>query len=84
MSKREKILDDIAQLAGGAVGALSDAGKQAGNIVRVNVDHLAQELDLVPREEFERLELMLAQAREEQDAMKKRIEALEQEIQKKK
>ena len=80
MGNREKILDDIARIAGGAVGIVSDTGKQAGEALRTRVDDLAMRLDLVPREDFEKLEAMLSKAREEQDDLKKRVEILEKEI----
>ncbi|MGB4057631.1 MAG: accessory factor UbiK family protein [Alphaproteobacteria bacterium] len=77
MQAREKILDDVARVAGGAVSALSGLRRQVKDEVRSRLDELAQKLDLVPREDFERLELVLLRAREEQTAMTKRIEALE-------
>lgn len=77
MSTREKILDDVARYAGEAIGLASGAGKQVGDVMRARVDDLAMRLDLVPREEFERLEAMLIKARSEQDEMKKRLDAIE-------
>ena len=77
MTSREKILDDIARIAGGAASILSDAGKQANQNVRSRVDEIALKLDLVPREDFDRLELMLQTAREEIDMLKARVDALE-------
>lgn len=80
MSKREKILDDIARMAGGTVGLVSDTGKQAREAIRARIDDWAMQMDLVPREDFERLEAMLEKARAEQDALVKRIEELEKHI----
>lgn len=77
MSSREKIIDDVARVAGGAVGILSDAGREAKAIVRSKVDTLAQDMDLVPREDYEVLESMVEALRSEQDELKKRIEKLE-------
>ncbi len=77
MSSREKIIDDVARVAGGAVGVLSDAGREAKAIVRSKVDTLAQDMDLVPREDYEVLESMVEALRSEQDELKKRIEKLE-------
>lgn len=77
MSKREKILDDIARVAGEAAGLISDTGAQVSGSLRARVDDWAARMDLVPREDFERLEAMLAKAREEQEVMKQRIESLE-------
>ncbi len=59
MSKREKILDDIARLAGGAVGLMSDASKHAKENVRIYAHSAAQSIDLVPREDYEALEAIV-------------------------
>lgn len=80
MSKREKLLDDIAQLAGGAIGMAHDTKSQIRDIIRTNIDAWAQDMDLVPRQEFERIEAMLITAREEQEELKKRLDDLEQRL----
>ncbi len=72
----EKILDDAARIAGGAVGVASDLGKQASEALRAKVDHIAQEMDLVPREDFERLEAVVEALRAECDALKKEVASL--------
>jgi len=77
MSSREKIIDDVARVAGGAVGVLSDAGREAKAIIRSKVDTLAQDMDLVPKEDYEVLESMVEALRSEQDELKERIEKLE-------
>lgn len=84
MQPREKILDDVARVAGGAVSAFSSLRRQVKDEVRARIDELAQKFDLVPREDFERLELMLYKAREEQDRLSKRLDALEGKKSKKK
>lgn len=80
MQAREKILDDVARVAGGAVSAFSTLRRQVKDEVRARIDELAQRLDLVPREDFERVELMIFKAREEQTNLIKRIEALEAQL----
>ena len=77
MIKREKVLDDVARLAGGAVGLASDLKGQISEMVRSQIDAKAQDLDLVPREDFEKLELMLIEAREAQKSLEDRVAALE-------
>src|SRR5690606_22968838 len=74
---KDRILDDVARFAGGAVSALGGIRRQVKDEVRARVDEFAQKLDLVPREDFERLELMLYKAREEQTRLHERLEALE-------
>ena len=59
----EKVFDDIARMAGGAVTIMSGITRQVREEIRARVDEMATRLDLVPREDLEMLE--------------KRIEALE-------
>lgn len=77
MRSKERLLDDIAKLAGSAVGSIGQIGGQIKGDLRSRVDDMALRMDLVPREEFERLEAMLSEARLQQADMLKRIEALE-------
>lgn len=77
MPDREKILDDIARFAGGAAGLAGDFKSQISDLVRTQIDAKAQDLDLVPREDFERLELMLIESRTKQQELEERIAALE-------
>ena len=73
----QKVFDDIAKVAGGAVNVMSGLSAEIKNEVRARVDELAHRLDLVPREDFEKLEAMLTEARKEQLELTKRVEALE-------
>lgn len=73
----QKVFDDIAKVAGGAVSVMSGLSAEIKNEVRARVDDLANRMDLVPREEFEKLEAMLSEARMEQAKLVKRVEALE-------
>ena len=77
MSSREKIIDDVARAAGGAVGIITDAGREARAVVRSKIDHMAQDMDLVPRDEFEKLEALVIRLREEQETLKQHIAELE-------
>jgi len=76
MIEKSRILDDMAALAGGAASLVSAARQQICQDLRCRVDSLAARLDLVPREDFERLEALLVHARQEQEAMKKRLDAM--------
>lgn len=78
MSKKEKILDDMARMAGGAVGTIGNIRDQMKEEIRLRVDEMAMRFDLVPREDFERIGDMLKQARIEQDDLRARIEKLEE------
>lgn len=77
MSSKERILDDVAKLAGGAVNVISNVGSQIKDDLKSRADDVALRLDLVPREEFEKLEAMLKESRIQQEEILKRLEALE-------
>lgn len=77
MSSKERILDDVAKLAGGAVNVISNVGSQIKDDLKNRADDVALRLDLVPREEFEKLEAMLKESRIQQEEILKRLEALE-------
>ncbi len=72
MSQKERILDDVARVAGGAVGVISDATKHAKETARVIAQDAAQSIDLVPREDYEALEAIVHD-------LIKRVETLEAE-----
>lgn len=74
---REKILDDIARVAGGTVSVVSGMTRSLRGEIRSRIDEAAMRLDLVPREEIERLEAVLLETRRIADEQARRIDALE-------
>lgn len=56
MRSKAQVLDDIARVAGGAASLASGVTRQIKEEVRARIDEMATKLDLVPREDFERLE----------------------------
>ena len=70
MSNSSKVLDDVAQLAGGVVGIASGMKEQIENDIKARVEEMATRLDLVPREDLERVEAIVK-------AMEERITDLE-------
>ncbi|HPF78920.1 MAG TPA: accessory factor UbiK family protein [Alphaproteobacteria bacterium] len=77
MTKSSQLMDDIAQLAGGAAGLLSGVQQQIRDDIKARVEEMATRLDLVPREDFERVEALLEKALAEQKELKARLDALE-------
>lgn len=77
MTKSNKIFDDIAQLAGSAAGLMNDLRQQMKEDVKSRVDELATKMDLVPREDLERVEALLEKTRKDQETLEKRLAALE-------
>jgi len=74
---KNRSFDDLARVAGGALGALGAFKQEIRDLVRQQIDRLLADQDLVPREEFEAVKAMAARARSEQDALEKRVLALE-------
>lgn len=77
MQTDNPIIDDIAKLASGAVGTLHGMRQEIEAAVKARIERLAGEMDLVPREEFEVVRAMAQKAREENETLTARIDALE-------
>jgi BMFP domain-containing protein YqiC len=77
---RGRILDDIARLVTDAAGVAQGVRREAETLARAQVDRLVATMDLVSREEFEAVRDMAALARDENDALRKRVEALEAQL----
>ena len=77
MQTSNRLLDDLAKVANGAVSALVGVKDEIEALVRQRVDKLLADADLVPREEFEVVKAIAAEARTEQERLSKRLAALE-------
>ena len=77
MQSRNKILEDVSQLVTNAMGVAQGARDEAETALKGWVDRFLADRDLVTREEFDAVRAMAQKAREENDALKARIEALE-------
>jgi BMFP domain-containing protein YqiC len=77
MGPDNKVLDDIARVAGGAVNILSGMRQQMRDDVRARVEEVAARLDLVPRDDFEQARAMIARLGRQVDALESRLDALE-------
>lgn len=77
MQSRNKMLDDISQLMTNAMGVAQGARTEAENAMKSMLDRWLASRDFVTREEFDAVKLMAQKAREENEALKARIEALE-------
>lgn len=73
----ERLREDMSRAAGGAMGFLGGIKGEIDNLLRQQVEKVAAELDLVPREDFEAVRAMAAKSRTEQDALIRRIAELE-------
>lgn len=77
MQNKDKFLDDLARMAGGTMSVLSGVTKQVQQEIRLRVDEMATKMDLVPREDFERVEALVVKQREELNALKARLDAID-------
>jgi BMFP domain-containing protein YqiC len=77
MQTNAAFFDDLARLMTGAMGMAQGVQDEARTFLRAQADRLAAELDLVPREEFEAVKQLAAEAHAEADALRARLEALE-------
>lgn len=77
MQVENRLLDDLARVASGAFGALSGVRGEVEARLKHQFERILSEMDLVPRDEFEAVKAMAAKARQEQEALEKRVSALE-------
>jgi len=77
MQNNNKILDDLSQLMTNAMGVAQGARDEAQTAMKSMIDRWLAENDFVTREEFDAVRAMAQKAREENEALKARIEALE-------
>ena len=72
-----RLFDEMARLMGDAASVAQGVKREAENAFRTQMERFIADLDLVKREDFDVVREMAAQARAENEALKKRIEALE-------
>ncbi|WP_027244430.1 accessory factor UbiK family protein [Leisingera daeponensis] len=77
MQTRNKILDDISQLMTNAMGVAQGAKDEAETALKSMIDRWLADRDFVTREEFDAVRAMAQKAREENEALKARLDALE-------
>lgn len=71
------ILDNLSRLMTDAAGVATGMRREAEGVIRSQLERLVRDMDVVTREEFEAVREMAARAREENEALKARLEALE-------
>ncbi len=77
MQTRNKVLDDISQLMTNAMGVAQGAKDEANTAMKSMVDRWMADRDFVSREEFDVVRTMAQKAREENEALSARLDALE-------
>ena len=77
MQTQNKLLDDLARVASGAIGVAAGMREEVEARLRDQFERVLGRMDLVTREEFDAVRAMAVKAREEQEALSARVAALE-------
>ncbi|WP_108263215.1 accessory factor UbiK family protein [Mangrovicoccus ximenensis] len=77
MQTRNRIFDDLSQLMTNAMGVAQGAKDEAETAMKSMLDRWLADRDFVTREEFDAVRAMAQKAREENEALKARLDALE-------
>jgi BMFP domain-containing protein YqiC len=77
MQGGNRILDDFARIMTDAAGMAQGVRREAEGVFKAQFERMIRDMDLVTREEFEAVREMAQLAREENDRLLARIEALE-------
>ena len=72
-----RIFDEMARLMNDAAGVAQGVRREFDTLFRNQAERILRDLDVVQREDFEAVKEMVRLAREENEALKARIEALE-------
>ena len=77
MQSENRLFDDLAKFLNGAAGTFAGVGREAESGARARAREWIGGLDFVSRDEFEAVKAMAAAARDEAEALRKRLDALE-------
>ncbi|MGC2857267.1 accessory factor UbiK family protein [Novispirillum sp. DQ9] len=77
MQTQNRLFDDLARVAGGALGALTGLRDEIELLVRQRMERVLADMDLVPRDEFDAVKAMAAEARAENERLAARVAELE-------
>jgi BMFP domain-containing protein YqiC len=77
MAIDNRILDDLAKVAAGALSGVSGVKQEVESRLRQQFERILSGMDLVKREEFEVVKAMAAKARSEQEDLAVRLEKIE-------
>ena len=77
MQTRNKLFDDLSQIMTNAMGVAQGAKDEADNAFKSMLDRWLADRDFVTREELDAVRAMAQKAREENTALKARLDAFE-------
>jgi len=72
-----RFFDEMARLMNDAAGVAQGVRREVDGLFRSQVERILREFNVVQREEFEAFKEMVRLAREENEALKARLDALE-------
>lgn len=77
MQSENRLFDDLAKMVNGMAGTMAGMGREAEASMREKMREWMGGMDFVSRDEFEAVKAMAAAARDDNDALRARIEVLE-------
>ena len=77
MQSENRLFDDLSKLLNGAAGTIAGIGREAEASARDRAREWIGGLDFVSRDEFEAVKAMAVAARDEADALRARLDAIE-------
>ena len=77
MQSQNRIFDDLVKMMNGVAGTMAGVGREAEASMRDKMREWVGGMDFVARDEFEAVKAMAIAAREEYDALARRIAQLE-------
>lgn len=80
MQTDNRLFDDFVKFVNGAAGTVAGMARETESAARERAREWIGGLDFVSREEFEAVKAMAVAARDENDALKARIDALEAQL----
>lgn len=75
-----RLMDEIAKLATDAAGVAQGVRREVETAVKSQLERVIADMDLVPREDFEAVKEMAANARDENDALRTDLDALREKV----
>ena len=77
MQSENRIFDDLAKMMNGVAGTMAGMGREAEGSMREKMREFVGGMDFVSRDEFEAVKAIAVAARDENEALKTRLDALE-------
>jgi BMFP domain-containing protein YqiC len=77
MQSENRFFDDLVKMMNGAAGTIAGMGREAESSFKSRAKEWIGDMDFVSRDEFEAVKAMAAAARDEVDALRARLDALD-------